>query len=370
MRHAPVALCVVLAVACSTSAPTQIALLSDEGGARVDAGDGSHDDGGGDEAADSAAASACDHLFDVITSTRCGALEPPAAALAAMRPLYEQSCVARLRLPATSWTAASLEACATAGAASPCDATARPAACIVAAGSRPDGAACSDDAQCASTRCARTFGTTPGGGPATIPACGTCSPAGAAGEPCGAGVGDGCADGTACVASPKPVCASIHAGVEDDPCDGVARTCAPGLACDAALAVCRPLPTRGEPCASPDACQRPYACLLGQCADPRPPGSPCTASRDCAPGLVCAGWDGRGVRRVRKCVDPTWAAPGGACGDTAPCLVGSCSGDAATCPRVLPDGAACVAFDPAATCGPYSACMDGRCSPEYGVPCP
>jgi hypothetical protein len=181
-------------------------------------------------------------------------------------------------------------------------------------------------------------------------------------------VGDGCADGTACVASlAGRVCAPITATGNGHACDGVARTCAAGLGCDPERAVCLPLGSRGDPCSSSDACDRPYACVLGQCIDPQPAGSRCSASRDCAPGLTCAG---QGGRRVPTCVAPVWASPGASCDDASPCLVGACSGNPGTCPRVLADDATCVAFDSAATCASYSACMDGRCAVEYSVPCP
>jgi hypothetical protein len=267
------------------------------------------------------ATSACNHFFDATTSARCGRAVPPAADLAEARARYAQSCVARLELPGTSLTAASLEACAAAADATPCDATLRPAACIVSPGARADGAACSDDAQCRSTRCARRFGTAPDGGPATVPACGTCSPAGAAGEPCAAGVGDGCADGTRCVASHGArVCTAVTAVGQGEPCDDLARVCAAGLTCDSARARC----VRAVPHGDTGASQ-----------------------------IVVA-----------------WAEPGAVCGDSSPCLVGACPGSSGVCPRVLPDGAACVAFDPATTCGLSSACMDGRCAVEYSVPCP
>lgn len=308
-----VAACVV---ACEARPVTGSRGIADDAGA---AGDDAAD-GAGARAATEAATSACAHFFDVIGGARCGRTVPPDAALAAARARYEQSCVLRLGLPGTSWTAASLEACAAAAGDESCDATVRPAACIVSPGARPDGAACADDAQCTSTRCARHFGTAPDGGPATVPACGTCSPAAAAGEPCADGVGDGCADGTACVASGgHRACAPIVAVGEGEACDSVARFCATGLACDAARATCRRAPPR-----------------VG----------------------------------VGEKAPASWAGAGAACNDSSPCLVGACPGGSGVCPRVLPDGATCVAFDPAATCGPSSACMDGRCDLEYAVACP
>jgi hypothetical protein len=133
--------------------------------------------------------------------------------------------------------------------------------------------------------------------------------------------------------------------------------------------VCLPLASSGDPCSTSNACARPFACVLGRCADPQTARSPCSTSRDCAPGLTCAVPPERDVRRGPTCAAPVWAAPGASCDDASPCLVGACSGNPGTCPRVLSDGAACVAFDSASTCGPYSACTDGRCALQYSVPC-
>jgi hypothetical protein len=49
--------------------------------------------------------------------------------------------------------------------------------------------------------------------------------------------------------------------------------------------------------------------------------------------------------------------------------VGACSHPGGTCPRLLDDGAPCVAFDPESTCSPFAACTDGRCTLEYAGAC-
>ncbi len=239
--------------------------------------------------------SACAAHFSVQTTARCGGAPLPADQVQPMRARFLRSCEARLSLRGSSLTASSVEACAAAAQQLPCDATTRPPACIVAPGALADGSSCSDDAQCASTRCSRAFGTPADGGPVVVPACGTCTPAGRAGEPCAAGPA-GCVDGTECA----------HV-------DGGTR--------------CEPVPSSPAPAA-----------------------------------------DAGASRSSQKA--PTLAAPGDACGDSSVCLLGACPGKSGTCPRALPDGASCTAFDPSAPCDSFAACTGGRCGLEYTVSCP
>jgi hypothetical protein len=176
-----------------------------------------------------AAQQVCDRLFALAVSGRCGGPPPPEDAVEPMRSRYRVSCLARLGQTGSSWTAASLDACAAAAEVQPCDATERPPACIVIPGALSDGSPCADDAQCASTRCARAFGTPPDGGAATVPSCGTCAPAGRAGEPCRGGPGGGCVDGTECVGSGTARrCVPMPAQVSPE--DGGAAGSDPGAA--------------------------------------------------------------------------------------------------------------------------------------------
>lgn len=305
---------------------------------------------------------ACDDFFDVLTSARCGGAEPPAANLAAMRSRYERSCVARLTLPGTSWTAERFEACAADGKVLPCDATERPAPCIVLPGGFAEGAPCLDDAQCASTRCQRTFGSAPGQA-TVVPTCGTCAAASARGEACAGDAAGGCVDGTECArVGGAPVCEAVTYGEAGAPCDDVARACARGTECDPSSATCIALGGPGAACASSEACNLPLACAGGRCAEAGGPGSPCAGSRDCAPGLLCAG---------NLCVTPVWSAPGEPCGPAAPCISGDCPRATGVCPRLLDDGSACVPFDDTTTCDSFAACTDSRCTLEYvATACP
>jgi hypothetical protein len=267
------------------------------------------------------AQAACDAAFDVYAAGRCTAV-PPDAELERVRLRFRQSCTARVALEGTSLTAAQVRACAEATTALPCGAVERPAACITAPGALPPGASCADDAQCASTRCERTFGVSASGAAPVVPSCGTCAAAGRAGEPCGDGaLLDACVDGAACAAvAGRLVCAAVTYGAAGDPCDGAARPCGTGAACD---------PASGRCVASAPA------------APPAPPRA--------------------------------WARAGQACGAAVACEVGACAGAGAgpvtVCPRVLDDGAACVAFDAAATCDAFAACTDRTCAIEYTAPC-
>jgi hypothetical protein len=245
MRRAlsPFLTALALAAACSPQGPSTGA--GDDGGALMGS------------SASVTADAACDHFFAVLTGTRCGAIAPPADAVESMRERYRTSCLARLGQKGSSWTAASVDACAAAAEVLPCNATARPPECIVAPGALPDGSSCADDAQCTSTRCARTFGTPPDGGVVNVPSCGSCAPAGAAGEPCAGGPGGGCVDGTECAGSgdaqrcvpvvagsTKPAAAS---GSSSSPGPGAVTSWAmPGESCDLASACVYGACPRGE----------------------------------------------------------------------------------------------------------------------------
>jgi|GEM_PF-3009122 len=366
MRSAALALVLALAAACAPRDPSHAA---PGGSAAADAGqDGSAGDdaGAGTPAspAPTAAASACDRMFEVLTSFRCGGAALRADLRAWMRDRYRQSCVARISLPDSSATAARLDACAAAAEAAACDTTAVPAACLNRPGARPDGSPCDDDAQCASTRCERAFGTPADGGPVVVPTCGRCAHAGRAGEPCGdAAGGGGCVDGTACAAQGSArVCRPVAYAQTGAACDGSARQCGEGLSCDEARGSCVALGRRGDACIGSGECALPLACVGGRCASPLASGASCTEGRDCAGGLVCD-------PARQRCVEPSWAAPGAPCSAASPCAVGACPGAQGVCPRVLDDGAPCTAFEPGETCAPYAACTDGQCTLEYASAC-
>lgn len=277
MRAAAAAVVVVVsvvAIGCATSGPGDVGDVGDAG----------------DAGPPRVARDACGAMFETILGSRCSEDRPPPDVIESMRDRFVRSCVARLSLPATSATPARTAECAATARQAGCDAKGRPNACVVRPGALADGAACVDDAQCASTRCERVISSRSGRAP-VVPACGHCAPAGRVGEACGGGSGsDACVDGATCDATP-----------------GGSRTC---------------VATRVEP-----------------------------------------------VRSACPCLGLKWSRAGHPCSVESPCTAGACPHDGATCPAVLPDGAACVAFDPHATCDAYAACTDGMCSLEYTAPC-
>jgi len=297
---------------------------------------------------------ACDRLFDAMTAASCGAPPLTADVLRTMRVRHRSSCVARLALPGTSLTAARLDACLAAARSLPCGARERPAECVVRPGALADGAACEDDAQCASTRCARAFGSPADGGAVVVPTCGRCTPAGRAGEPCGghggAG-GDFCVDGTACEGvGAERACAVVTYGAIGEACDGAARQCKDGSVCD---------PDAGR-CAAGGASAGAVAGASAGAGTGAGAGAGAGASASAGASVSASAGAGAGA----------WARPGEACGGAVACEVGSCPGARGVCPRVLSDGAPCVAFDRSATCDAFAACTGGRCTVEYAAGCP
>jgi hypothetical protein len=142
---------------------------------------------------------------------------------------------------------------------------------------------------------------------------------------------------------------------------GSDTTCAPNLWCEPSLAnlntgSCAAVGGVGAPCdgsGSPiDGCQNGLHCVgynppqsLGQCEGPASAGSPCTATSDCASGLVCAS----GSRNVETCT--AVSALGGTCTENTECQAGL------TCVS----GQCADAGYPGTPCEPGSVCVLSVC---------
>jgi hypothetical protein len=190
--------------------------------------------------------------------------------------------------------------------------------------------------------------------------------------------------------------------------------CASGAGvCDGPGALCRPLPPKGEPCASTcseglvcvaglcespvseggacqvdETCAPPLRCLSGMCGPARPEGSNCSAVPDaCESGLVCQ--EGtcqkpavpcaseQDCGHLGHCVQPSKSrcrppAPvGSSCASTPECLPGLyCDTDARLCAASPAEGAPCAQ---GAYCAAGLAChaLDQVCVPIplAGEPC-
>jgi hypothetical protein len=334
---------------------------------------------------------ACAHFYSA-QYLRCGGPTRPATAEAHFRARFVHGCLDDMALTGSGMVPASVEACASALAASPCDLPdGWPPVCDF-RGSLSSGAPCNAGLQCASGWCEGTIDASPGGqiGPVT---CGTCGPLAAVGEVCGAGA---CPAGSICMtkdttaASPNYTCTPIVRGAEGSPCDDLAAICETGLYCSARAGTCTPLGIEGAACgeAARDyagGCEPPLGCVGlpgSRTCSAGSVGAFCLTDTDCARGLGCVPGPCTGpVARIGcapsgKCEPVKWASPGEPCDDAEMrCLVGQCSG---VCPPVISDGAscsvqgvgsgagagpACDAFaecfhseGPAGTTGPYGIC--------------
>jgi hypothetical protein len=146
----------------------------------------------------SGGSAACDHYFDA-QYLRCGGPVLPAAEVSRIRSRFQQVCTNEFALPGSGVTEASLEACASAMAASACQLPAGPPIACDFRGTLSGGAACTDNVQCASGQCQGTQTFSPEGPTAPV-TCGTCVPAVAVGQVCGQGnFSAGCPQGAGCM---------------------------------------------------------------------------------------------------------------------------------------------------------------------------
>ncbi|MEY4579991.1 MAG: hypothetical protein RL701_4694 [Pseudomonadota bacterium] len=233
-----------------------------------------------------------------------------------------QVCVARQQTPDVVSSGPGLDACTQALANVECGAlfdNNLPMACQFAPGARLDGQACGDDAQCASTRCAR----------AADAACGTCTALGHAQAPCRA-----------------------------------SSDCVLGFVCSAGF-VCAAGRRLDESCNEREPCAFPSTCAVGRCSAALGSGAACDFSNDRCDrynGLACSG-------SPALCRPWLQAPAGQPCGSTAvgwvECYAGARCGIAAgatagTCEGPVTDGATCVPVSGPACLSP-ARCIGGVC---------
>jgi hypothetical protein len=239
------------------------------------------------------------------------------------------TCVDGLALPDSAATAFGIAGCAAALSGVSCNAlfeNALPEACSLVAGARVDGAACVVDAQCASTRCARTAGST---------RCGSC----------------------AARASNEGQC--------------VANTdCERGLIC-ASDNKCRTPAAPGASCDTTHPCGLPWVCSAGTCQPALELGAACDPTADRCDPYAALSCD----YNTQHCAGWARSAAGQACGYTAQGLL-ACVGSATcqladewqgTCRAPAADGGACQTDD--ASCLAPAQCRDGVCVLGSGGDC-
>jgi hypothetical protein len=240
-----------------------------------------------------------------------------------------QTCVARLTpgcpttLAGTSWTAARLDACASAWEEASCGATMEPddfiPACNPTPGSLADGAACFNGSQCAGGACNKG-----------AEVCGTC---GTAPPP------PGCGGGSAC--TPPMLCGRLLTGI-----------------------MCAVPHMEGASCGVDAVCEPTFLCKGGVCARRAAAGTACTSSAECdfTQGLMCID---------QSCQAPTYAPPGGACDEVRRfCERGAICDlvaiDSGNCVAPAADGAPCPNNVP---CLQPAVCRDGICQIPDGSQC-
>ena len=339
---------------------------------------------------------ACDHYFDA-QYRRCGGPRLPEDETARIRSRFQQACANQVALPGSGVTAASLAQCASALDVSDCQWLVGWTLACDFHGSLSGGAACADNAQCASAKCRGIQERSPSGQTSLV-SCGTCAPAVAAGKVCAQGqfYSVGCDQGAFCPGESTAAddltwaCTEIVQKDLGAPCGWEGDSCKPGLLCaretqtcvplGAAEAVCDPGPRGAGGCAPPLAC----GASSGTCRSSSA-GTPCGTQGECAPGLACVSpgpplapgeevpFFGRAA--WGRCAAVAWAGSGEPCSEAVRCLVGYCSAggqqedgglSVGVCPTVLADGAPCGA---ASTCDTLAHCFQGTCTLLDAVSC-
>ncbi|HEY1956634.1 MAG TPA: hypothetical protein VGH28_13525 [Polyangiaceae bacterium] len=269
---------------------------------------------------------ACGRYYDALAACSASVATVAPADNVRERARFVASCEARLALPGTSLTASWIDSCAAAIPSFGCLPLALDyGACAVPPGKLPVGAACEDDAQCASTSCS-SGGDGCGQCVDTIPAGGDCPSVVELGEPCVAG--------TVCIAN---TCSQADFAGAGESCDDESTFC-----------------------------QKDLVCFPQTCASPQPLGAPCFRYSDCAAGLTCSDATGGGGTCVVTPA-PVYASPGGACSADVPCLTGACDATTSTCPSPAADGQPCTASP---DCDEFSVCVSGTCETAFAETCP
>lgn len=236
------------------------------------------------------------------------------------------SCLATLNSPDPTAAAIGFAGCTRALATASCQQLldhASPQACQLPAGMLAPGEACSTDAQCSTTRCARSAGA----------ACGVCSWLGAAGEPC---------------------------TTDSD--------CSFGLVCGGGS--CRVPGALGEACDPAQRCAYPFLCVAGSCQEASELGASCNVAADSCDryaGLICGSSGTCEPWLLRFAGQPCNQTPDGwaACSGGSTCVSGP-GGD--ICSGPLPDGSPCNPVE-APFCFAPAQCLAGVCTYPNAVEC-
>lgn len=334
----------------------------------------------------------------------CTGIVLPESEVARVRARFEQVCLNEMALPGSGITPASLEACASASDASPCDAQLVECTFF---GTLPGGAPCNESFQCQSGFCNGTFvlnsieqGTEYG--PTT---CGTCDAPLAVGQICfdpdpnSPPIRGACPANTTCARTSCPTnacpstCTPLAQGDVGASCDGGdLYPCKTGLYCDPQTAQCASPGISGASCeynvlpgGDPYApyegvCAPPLSCVgdpdAATCTTTNAVGGPCQADWDCAPGLGCIlqpcaerGVVANGCSGTGTCGSVTWVSAGQPCDySSTRCLVGSCIGDEnrvfpappdggpfpGTCPQIVADGQSADTGSTYSTCDTFA----------------
>ena len=228
---------------------------------------------------------ACRHYFNATEA--CAGRTPSDAELARLANRFDEGCLARFDMTGAAYSAADLEACATALDSAGCGSLdGLPPACDL-RGSLPGGAPCMLALQCQSGICSggQTIEQTADHPISIVATCGTCASAAAKDAVCSGG---GCANGLTCVSENivtigASECEPLSLGGAGAACDPyVPARCQPGLYCT--NETCTPLGKVGTPCQDPGG----YGCA---------PSLVCTGvPGNCAPlgavGYTCSGPEG------------------------------------------------------------------------------
>jgi hypothetical protein len=304
---------------------------------------------------------ACLHYASHLTGGQCGNPALPAAEVERVTPRWAQHCEDVLSLPGSLLTASALDQCLTLLEAGDCWSANPPDICM-SAGTLAANAACNQfGVQCQSGACLGTIAQAP---------CGTCVPPVTLGQACDPNLtANLCVIGSVCAPDATgSSCTALTLKPLNAPCTA-SSDCATGLICDATALVCAKPPGAGAPCSDPFSCEYPLVCNVTEtagttCQPAGAAGAPCLNDEFCTKGLGCSNAGG-------TCGPITWKNAGEPCdGDLARCLVGTCPPvQAPVCPTIIADGAACSADDVTQTCDVGAVCFSGKCTTGTKVAC-
>jgi hypothetical protein len=200
-------------------------------------------------------------------------------------------------------------------------------------GSRPDGAVCGANPQCASGLCVRSG-----------QACGTCQPRGPAGTPCRKSVNDDCQTGLVCANSGQ----CVEPAKAGEKCDATSKPCLARLYCTKS-GTCAIPGKAGDACAESDGCDILAGVICG-------PNKICVQVKTATAGQSCG-------LNPKNGDGPTVCAPGAGNLQTCKATTGTISlGGLAVdgiCTAPALDGDGCTNSN---DCLPPAECTSGRCT--------